>query len=100
MSGTYDILGMTGGYSDATVYATNPAQFVPNEWDESRLAAMRRQDIIIAVGDGDPHYEENAHFSSLLWKKGIGNAFRVWDGWCHDWPYWERMIVKYVGGHD
>ena len=100
MSGTYDISGMTGGYSDANVYASNPAEFIRNEWDESRLAALRRQDIIIAIGSGDPHFNENSEFSSLLWHKGIGNALRVWDGWCHDWPYWERMIVRYVGGHD
>ena len=100
MSGTYDISGMTGGYSDANVYASNPAEFIRNEWDESRLAALRRQDIIIAIGSGDPHFRENSEFSSLLWQKGIGNALRVWDGWCHDWPYWEKMIVRYVGGHD
>jgi esterase/lipase superfamily enzyme len=100
MSGTYDISGMTGGYTDANVYASNPAEFVRNEWDESRLAAMRRQDIIIAIGSGDPHFDENSEFSALLWHKGIGNALRVWDGWCHDWPFWEKMIVRYVGGHD
>ena len=31
---------------------------------------------------------------------GIGNALRIWDGWAHDWPYWERMIRLYIGGHD
>ncbi|NIW45829.1 MAG: hypothetical protein GWN30_14090, partial [Gammaproteobacteria bacterium] len=23
-----------------------------------------------------------------------------WDGWSHDWPYWERMLRHYIGGHD
>jgi hypothetical protein len=38
--------------------------------------------------------------SGVLWQKGIGNALREWDGWAHDWPYWQQMIVRYVGGHD
>jgi esterase/lipase superfamily enzyme len=100
MSGNYDIKGMTGGYSDQNVYACNPFDFMQHEQDPARLAAFRRQDIIIAIGNGDPNYQENVEFSSVLWRKGVGNALRVWDGWCHDWPYWERMITIYVGGHD
>ena len=100
MSGTYDIRGMTGGYSDGTVYAANPFEFIEREWDESRLSALRRQDIIIAIGKGDPHYQQNVDFSAILWRKGIGNALREWNGHAHDWPYWERMIVKYVGGQE
>jgi len=82
------------------VYKCNPAAFIPNEWQQERLDALRRQDIIIAIGRGDPSYAENEAFSGALWRKGIGNAFRIWDGHAHDWPWWERMIVKYVGGHD
>lgn len=100
LSGMYDIKGMTGGYSDANVYACNPFDFMQHEQDPARLAAFRRQDIIIAIGRGDPNYQENAEFSAILWRKGIGNALRVWDGHAHDWPYWEQMIVRYVGGHD
>lgn len=100
MSGMYDIEGMTGGYSDDMVYACNPAAFMRNEWEQHRLDAFRRMDIIIAVGEDDPNIEENREFSGMLWGKGIGNALRVWNGWSHDWPYWERMIVRYVGGHD
>lgn len=100
MSGTYDITGMTGGYSDGHVYACNPMAFMRHEHDPIRLAAFRRQDIILAIGKGDPHFQQNREFSWMLWDKGIGNAIREWDGHAHDWPYWEKMIVLYVGGHD
>ena len=100
MSGMYDVSGMTGGYTDDLVHACNPAAFVRHEWEGWRLDALRRMDIIIAVGEGDPNIAENREFSGALWEKGIGNALRVWSGWSHDWPYWERMIVKYVSGHD
>jgi esterase/lipase superfamily enzyme len=99
MSGTYDIKGMTGGYSDGNVHASNPFDFMRFEHDPDRLSAFRRQDIVIAVGRGDPHYQQNAEFSAVLWEKGVGNALRVFDGHAHDWPYWEEWLVQYVGGH-
>jgi esterase/lipase superfamily enzyme len=100
LSGLYDIRGMTGGYSDETVYACNPFEFMANEWDPARLEAFKKQDLIIVTGRDDPHCGENEAFSGILWAKGIGNALRIWDGWGHDWPYWEQMLLKYVSGHD
>lgn len=100
LSGTFDIKRLTGGYSDHNVYACNPFDFMRHEHDATRLEAFRRQDIIFAVGRDDPAYPNNEEFSAVLWDKGIGNALRIWDGWAHDWPYWERMIQLYIGGHD
>lgn len=100
MSGMYDITHMTDGYSDANVYAANPFAFMQHEHDPARLAAFRRQDIILAIGRDDPSYQNNCDFSGILWGKGIGNALRTWNGHAHDWPWWEKMIVTYVGGHD
>ena len=100
MSGMYDIRGMTDGYSDTDVYFANPADFIRNESDHERLEAIRRIDIILAIGHGDPMYEDNQRLSSALWARGIPHAFRVWDGWAHDWPYWHRMIQQYIAGHD
>ena len=54
----------------------------------------------MAIGEGDPSIQNNRDFSTILWNKGIGNALRVWDGWAHDWPYWEKMVRMYIGGHD
>lgn len=100
LCGLYDIREFTGGYSDDYVYFNNPMQFIPNEHDWGRLEAIRRQDIIIAVGTGDPQLQWSRDFSGMLWAKGIGNALREWDGWVHDWPYWKQIVPKYLGGHD
>ncbi|MGH7658512.1 MAG: esterase family protein [Gemmatimonadales bacterium] len=100
MSGLYDIKRLTGGYSDDNVYASNPFDFIRHEHDHGRLEAMRRQDIILAIGHDDPACDNNRAFSRLLWSRGIGNALRIWDGWAHDWPWWEKMILHYIGGHD
>jgi len=100
MSGLYDIKRLTGGYSDQTVYVCNPSDFMRHEHDPARLEAFRRQDIIFAIGRDDPARANNEELSATLWEKGIGNALRVWDGWAHDWPYWEKMVRLYIGGHD
>ena len=100
MSGLYDVKSMTEGYSDLNVYRCNPFDFMRHEHDPVRLAEFRRQDIIFAIGKDDPSHPNNAAFSGMLWDQGIGNALREWDGWAHDWPYWERMIRLYIGGHD
>jgi len=99
MSGLYDITRMTGGYADDNVYAVNPMAFMRHEHDPARLAAFRRQDIVLVIGRGDPMFQNNCDFSALLWEKGIGNALRPWDGHAHDWPYWERMVRVYLSGH-
>jgi esterase/lipase superfamily enzyme len=100
LSGLYDIKDLTGGYSDSTVYSVNPSEFLANEHDEGRLAALRRMDIILVTGRDDPNVGNNEYLSRMLWSKGIGNALRIWDGWSHDWPYWFDMMRKYIGGHD
>ena len=99
LSGLYDIRELTGGYSDELVYFYTPADFVLGEHGD-RLAAMQRMDIIMAIGRDDPMRGNNDYFSGRLWSKGIGNALRIWDGWYHDWPYWQQMLPMYIGGHD
>jgi esterase/lipase superfamily enzyme len=100
LSGLYDIKKQTGGYSNDAVYFHNPSDFVQHEYDPSRLEALRRLDIILAIGRDDPMRGDNEWMSQALWSRGIGNALRLWDGWAHDWPWWRQMVVRYIGGHD
>ena len=100
MSGLYNIKRFTEGYSDDNVYFNNPADFIRHEHDQTRLAALRHVDIIIAIGRDDPSCSDNERFSGVLWQKNIGHALRIWDGWAHDWPWWRQMIRHYIGGHD
>lgn len=100
MSGIYDIRDWTDGYHDHNVYFNNPVSYVPNEHDRGRLEALRRMDIILVTGSDDPRRSGSEDLSTILWQKEIGNALRIWDGWAHDWPWWEKMIALYIGGHD
>jgi esterase/lipase superfamily enzyme len=82
------------------VYANDPSHFLIHEHEPHRLAAMRALDITIAIGTDDPNRADNEHLSNVLWSKGIWHALRLWDGWCHDWPWWRQMVSMYIGGHD
>jgi len=99
MSGLFEIRRFTGGYSNDNVYFNNPMQFVANE-SGSQLDRMRQLDIVMASGVEDRLMQSSRDLSGLLWSKGVGNALREWDGWAHDWPFWQRMLSLYIGGHD
>ena len=100
LSGFYDIKRFTGGFSDDNVYFNSPYDFIKGEHDPERLEALRRMDIILAIGRDDPSYPNNEDMSQILWSKNIWHALRIWDGWAHDWPWWKQMIQLYIGGHD
>ncbi len=100
MSGIYDISGWVAGYHDENVYFHNPIQFVRHVHDPRLVQQIQQLDIILAVGEHDPNIGQNRHFSDVLWGKGIWHAFRLWDGWAHDWPWWRQMAQHYIGGAD
>jgi esterase/lipase superfamily enzyme len=100
LSGLFDIRSFTGGYSDTNVYHNNPMEFVGGENDPYRMGQLQHLDIIIATGHDDRLIGSARAMSGLLWSKGIGNALREWEGWSHDWPYWQKMVLTYIGGHD
>ncbi len=100
LSGVYDIREVSDGHTDEHVYPYNPAEFILNETDPDRLAAMHRLDIVLAIGQDDSLRGNSEYFSGRLWSKGIWHALRIWDGWAHDWPYWRQMIRTYINGSD
>jgi esterase/lipase superfamily enzyme len=100
MSGLCDIRRFVDGYYDENVYFNNPVDYLGNEHEPSRLDALRHLDIILAVGRDDGLAASNRQLSEVLWSKDIWHALRIWDGFAHDWPVWQRMAQLYIGGHD
>src|SRR5262249_21380635 len=100
MSGLYDIRHFTDGFYDENVYFNNPCDFLANEHEPERLEALRHLEIILAVGRDDSFQSSNEHLSRILWGKDIWHALRIWDGWAHDWPWWQQMLRLYIRGHD
>lgn len=100
MSGLCDIRWVFGNHPEELVYFHNPVQYIANEHEPRRLEALRKLNIILAVGREDRLYPSNEQLSQLLWQHGIWHALRVWNGFAHDWPDWQRMLQLYIGGND
>jgi esterase/lipase superfamily enzyme len=100
LSGVYDIRRFLDGYHDDNVYFHNPIEYTANLHDGGQIAQLQQQDIILVTGSEDRFCAENQQLSANLWRAGVGNALRVWNGWYHDWPHWHEMIRMYIGGHD
>ena len=98
MSGAYDIHQFLDGYYDNDCYFHCPADFLPNMNDEWFLSHYRQMRIVLASGEWDMCLDANVKLSAMLHAKGVPHWLDVWgDHTGHDWPWWERMAVKYFG---
>jgi len=100
MSGPYEVTRWTDGYVDDNVYFNSPCDFIPHEHEPARLDALRRLDVILAIGRDDHARGDNERLAEILRSKGIPHALRIWDGSAHDWPWWQQMMKRYVNGAD
>ena len=74
LSGICDIREFVPDYHNDTIYFNNPVEFIANENDPRRLAALHNQDIVLAIGRDDRLFGTNQAMSDVLWK---GNLARV-----------------------
>jgi esterase/lipase superfamily enzyme len=100
LSGLYDLRSFMDGYYDDNFYFNNPIDYTADLHDPEQIKLLRQQDIILAVGRDDRARRSNEKLSENLWRAGVGNALRIWDGRAHDWPFWRQMIRIYINGHD
>ncbi len=100
LSGIYDIRSFVDGYYDENFYFNNPVDYTAHMHDWNQIRQLQSLDIILATGADDSNRWSNEALSANLWRKGVGNALRIWDGWAHDWPWWQQMIRTYIGGPD
>jgi len=103
ISGRYDLTEAPGdfqdllsGFRNETVYYNMPSQFLSNLNDDYLLDALRKMEIIIAVGETDPFLNGNQYLSSVLWQKGISNHFHTWESNAHHPHYWRKMVPLYI----
>ncbi|MGB9631941.1 MAG: esterase family protein [Chloroflexaceae bacterium] len=103
LSGRYDLTAPMGsfrdlfdGHYDETVYFYNPCHFLPQLNDPVLLEALRRLEIILAVGEEDVFLANNQSLSAILWEKGIWHALHIWPGEAHCAAVWRQMVPWYL----
>ena len=97
MGGAFDIHQFVRGYWDDNCYFNCPPDFVPNLDDAGLLERIGRQRLVLATGETDICVKANVQMAGILGRKNLPHWLDVWgDGTGHDWPWWERMAVKYL----
>lgn len=96
--GAFDIGQFLSGYYDEDCYYHCPPHFLPNLEDPGILDRIRQLRIVLAAGEHDICIGENRRMSRILFEKDIPHQLDVWgNGAGHDWQWWERMAVKFLG---
>lgn len=98
--------GMVGALWESLEQGHIQLYCVDNERDTHRLEQLKKIDILLTTAWDDSIPYSTEALSQTLWAKNIWHAKRVWDGIflqnkrTHDWPWWQRQIQMYLGGHD
>ena len=109
LSGPYDMHQISDPYPifswvhegyDEYVLESDPVSYIRELKNEDQIKKIKSMEIIFAMGQTDPLFPSNQTFTHELSKRDIAHAYRVWDGFAHDWPYWKEMILHYIGGPD
>lgn len=104
MSGCYDIRDYyhSNGYHDENIYFNNPAEYLPNLWDDHYLPMLQHKcHIYLLSGQGDYEKPDATRWlSAVLSSKGIPHKLDLWGyDQPHDWPTWRSMMTHYAGAY-
>lgn len=103
-SGRYDLTmnveafrDLFDGHYDENIYFHTPAHFLPGLEETRHLEALRRMDIVLAIGAEDPFLQNNRHLGNILQGKGIQHRLHIWEGRAHQGRHWRQMAALYLG---
>jgi esterase/lipase superfamily enzyme len=98
LGGAFDIRQFIAGYYDDDCYFNNPVDYLPNLTDSWYLDLYRgKVSFVLATGEHDICLNDNVRLARTLEEKGVPRLLDVWgDGTGHDWPWWRRMIAKFI----
>lgn len=95
MSGAFDIPQRFLGHIDNTdAYLNSPPAYLPG-LNGRFLEQARKNYYALVVGNQDPLFDQNVKLAHELGTKQIPHALDVWEGFGHDWPWWQQMAEKY-----
>jgi esterase/lipase superfamily enzyme len=103
LSGRYDLSvpvaefrDLFDGHYDETVYFHTPNHFLPNIHEGDLLAALRRMQLVLTVGEEDPFLGSNQALSQALQTKQVNHELHYWQGRAHQATDWQKMVQLYL----
>jgi esterase/lipase superfamily enzyme len=96
MSGAFDVpKRFLGGYYDQNAYFHSPLDYLPNLNEGWFLDQCRRNYYVLTTGTGDPLLDQNYKLAHEFRQRQIPHLLDIWEGFGHDWPWWQQMAIKY-----
>ncbi|MEO0971694.1 MAG: alpha/beta hydrolase-fold protein [Pseudomonadota bacterium] len=96
MSGRYNAMRLTDGFSNEDVYFNNPMAYVGNMGGAYLDAVREHTHITLVCGQGkweNGNIEDTQQFGDLLAAKGISAETDLWGHDVdHDWAWWRRQV--------
>jgi esterase/lipase superfamily enzyme len=98
MSAAFDIpQRFLDGFYNEDAYFHSPLDNLPGLDDPWFLERYRRNYHVLVVGNHDPLFDNNVKLAHLFGSKGVPHLLDVWEGFGHDWPWWQHMAQKFFG---
>ena len=96
MSGAFDIpKRFLNGYYDQNAYFHSPFDYLPNLNDSWYLDRYRTNYYVLTTGYGDPLLDQSVKLAQEFSHKNIPHLLDIWEGFGHDWPWWQQMAKKF-----
>jgi esterase/lipase superfamily enzyme len=96
MSGAFNIPAQfLNGFYNQDAYLNAPLDYLPRLDDPWFLARMRSSYYVLVVGNQDPLFDQNVKLAHVFGTQGIPHLLDVWQGFGHDWPWWQKMARKF-----
>ena len=96
MSGAFDVpRRFLDGYYNSDAYFHSPLDSLLNLEYQWFLERLRRSYYVLVVGNADPLFDQNVKMAHAFGIKGVPHTLDVWEGFGHDWPWWQKMADKY-----
>jgi|LakMenEpi03Aug12_release.lakeMendotaPanAssembly.Ray.scaffolds.fasta_scaffold236943_2 esterase/lipase superfamily enzyme len=95
MSAPYNVFSWIHEYTDENIQQCNPTPLVKS-LSKAHVDKLKKVEITFPIGQTDPLYHGSQLLSAAMNEKGIPHQFITWDGFAHDWPYWQHMLHVYL----
>lgn len=101
LSGVYSTGSFFGDYKPVEVYRNSPIDYLKDLQDASFLKKYKDSRLIFCCGRGDHEermLEETCRLEGVLKVKGVSAWFDLWGKDSkHDWDWWQKQIVYFMG---
>jgi esterase/lipase superfamily enzyme len=96
MCGAFDIpKRFLDGYYNRDAYFNSPLDYLPQLNDDWFLNRYRHNYFVLATGYGDPLLDQSKSLAREFSFKNIPHILDIWEGFGHDWPWWQQMAQKF-----